>query len=194
MRQYDPNVEYSEVYGNTIDWDKDPFVKYDSLYKETVDWAKDPMVQPQNQNKYFFSDGKTYYEQICKMLKLMSAFKESFSYIYENEEELHTAWESFVNNISASATEGEEPDVTVTWENDSVNFQFTLVPGRDGTDGVGITSISFNNDYTMTITLSNGDSYTSQSLRGAQGETGQTGPQGPEGRLIQPVPQVMPTR
>ena len=181
MRQYDPNVEYSKVYGNTIDWDKDPFVKYDSLYKETVDWAKDPMVQPQNQNKYFFSDGKTYYEQICKMLKLMSAFKESFSYIYENEEELHTAWESFINNISASATEGEEPDVTVTWENDSVNFQFTLVPGRDGTDGVGITSISFNNDYTMTITLSNGDSYTSQSLRGAQGETGQTGPQGPEG-------------
>lgn len=60
-------------------------------------------------------------------------------------------------------------------------------PGLDGDDGVGIASITFNNDYTMTIVLTDGASYTSASLRGAQGEQGiqgiqgETGPQGIQG-------------
>lgn len=174
MNRYDP-IQTTE---NVIDWDKDPFIKYQDLFKDTIDWAKDPMSHPANQNKYFYSDGKTYYEQICKMLKLMSAFKESFAYIYENEEELHSAWENFVDNLSASAQYGEEVGVTLTWTEDSVNFDFTI-PG--GEDGVGIQSIVFNLDYTMTITLTDGTVYNSPSLRGPQGETGATGAQGPQG-------------
>ena len=57
----------------------DPFVKYADVYGDIINWEKDPMNKPQNQNKYFFSDGKTYYEQICKMLRLMSVFKEAFN-------------------------------------------------------------------------------------------------------------------
>lgn len=174
MNRYDP-IQITE---NVIDWDKDPFIKYQDLFKDTIDWAKDPMSHPTNQNKYFYSDGKTYYEQICKMLKLMSAFKESFAYIYENEEELHSAWENFVDNLSASAQYGEEVGVTLTWTEDSVNFDFTIPGGRDGT---GIQSIVFNADYTMTITLTDGTVYNSPSLRGPQGETGATGAQGPQG-------------
>lgn len=174
MNRYDP-IQTTE---NVIDWDKDPFIKYQDLFKDTIDWAKDPMSHPTNQNKYFYSDGKTYYEQICKMLKLMSAFKESFAYIYENEEELHSAWENFVDNLSASAEYGEEVGVTLTWTEDSVNFDFTI-PG--GADGVGIQSIVFNQDYSMTITLTDGTVYNSPSLRGPQGETGATGAQGPQG-------------
>lgn len=168
----------------------DPFVKYADVYGDVINWEKDPMNYPKNQNKYFFSDGKTYYEQICKMLRLMSVFKEAFNQIYDNEDEISGAWESFVENLSATAVSGSEPGVTLTWTDDSVNFEFTLVPGRDGangtdgrdgTDGVGISSISFNSDYTMTITLTNGSVYTSESLRGPIGETGATGPQGEKG-------------
>lgn len=47
--------------------------------------------------------------------------------------------------------------------------------GVDGVDGVGISSIVFNADNTMTITLTNGNSYTSESLKGNTGDTGATG-------------------
>ena len=160
----------------------DPFVKYADVYGDIINWEKDPMNKPQNQNKYFFSDGKTYYEQICKMLRLMSVFKEAFNQIYSNEDEISEAWENFVNNLSASVVEGSEPDVTLTWTDDSVNFEFTMVPGAQGEQGVGITSISFNSDYTMTITLSDGNTYTSMSLKG---ETGPQGPQGETGSGLQ---------
>lgn len=160
----------------------DPFVKYADVYGDIINWEKDPMNKPQNQNKYFFSDGKTYYEQICKMLRLMSVFKEAFNQIYSNEDEISEAWENFVNNLSASVVEGSEPDVTLTWTDDSVNFEFTMVPGVPGEQGVGITSISFNLDYTMTITLSDGNTYTSMSLKG---ETGPQGPQGETGSGLQ---------
>lgn len=160
----------------------DPFVKYADVYGDIINWEKDPMNKPQNQNKYFFSDGKTYYEQICKMLRLMSVFKEAFNQIYNNEDEISEAWENFVNNLSASVVEGNEPDVTLTWTDDSVNFEFTMVPGVPGEQGVGITSISFNSDYTMTITLSDGNTYTSMSLKG---ETGPQGPQGETGSGLQ---------
>lgn len=160
----------------------DPFVKYADVYGDIINWEKDPMNKPQNQNKYFFSDGKTYYEQICKMLRLMSVFKEAFNQIYTNEDEISEAWENFVNNLSASVVEGSEPDVTLTWTDDSVNFEFTMVPGLPGEQGVGITSISFNSDYTMTITLSDGNTYTSMSLKG---ETGPQGPQGETGSGLQ---------
>ena len=160
----------------------DPFAKYADVYGDIINWEKDPMNKPQNQNKYFFSDGKTYYEQICKMLRLMSVFKEAFNQIYNNEDEISEAWENFVNNLSASVVEGSEPDVTLTWTDDSVNFEFTMVPGVPGEQGVGITSISFNSDYTMTITLSDGNTYTSMSLKG---ETGPQGPQGETGSGLQ---------
>ena len=156
----------------------DPFVKYSDIYGDVINWEKDPMNKPHNQNKYFFSDGKTYYEQICKMLKLMSVFKDAFNQIYDNEDEISSAWENFVGNLSATAISGEEAGVELTWTDTSVNFAFTI-PG--GEDGVGISSITFNSDYTMTITLTNGQTYTSTSLRGPQGEPGVQGEQGPQG-------------
>ena len=161
----------------------DPFVKYADVYGDVINWEKDPMNKPQNQNKYFFSDGKTYYEQICKMLRLMSVFKQAFNQIYDNEDEIHSAWENFVDNLSATAVYGEEVGVNLTWTDTSVNFAFTI-PG--GQDGVGIQSITFNSDYTMTITLTDESTYTSTSLRGAQGEQGIQGVQGPAGPQGEP--------
>lgn len=45
----------------------------------------------------------------------------------------------------------------------------------DGTDGVGISGAVLNADYTLTLTFTDGSSYTTPSIRGAQGQPGQTG-------------------
>lgn len=160
----------------------DPFADNPGLFNEIINWSHDPMNKPQNQNKYFFSDGKTYYEQICKMLKLMAVFKDAFNQIYDNEDEIHEAWENFVENLSATATAGDEASVTLTWTDESVQFEFVMPKGQKGDkgdqgdpgqDGVSISNIAFNADYTMTITLSNGNTYTSPSLKGEKGDTGE---------------------
>ena len=44
----------------------------------------------------------------------------------------------------------------------------------EGEDGVGITGAQLNADYTLTLTFSDGTSYTTPSIRGAQGEPGPT--------------------
>ena len=164
----------------------DPFVKYADVYGDIINWEKDPMNRPQNQNKYFFSDGKTYYEQLLRIMRLVSVFKDAFNQIYNNEDEISTAWENFVNNLSATAVPGEDPSVELVWTDDSVQFNFTMpqgLPGPAGPQGVSISSITFNQDYSMTITLSNGQTYTSSSLRG---------PEGPEGSGLE-ILDVYPT-
>lgn len=42
-------------------------------------------------------------------------------------------------------------------------------------DGVGIENIVYNNDYTITINLTDGTSYTTNSIRGEKGDKGDTG-------------------
>jgi hypothetical protein len=50
-----------------------------------------------------------------------------------------------------------------------------------GTDGVGIQSITDNNNGTFTILLTNGTTWTSEDLTGPQGATGSTGAAGTNG-------------
>jgi len=47
--------------------------------------------------------------------------------------------------------------------------------GDKGDTGVGIVSTVLNADYTLTITLSDGTTYTSPSIRGEKGEKGDKG-------------------
>lgn len=56
--------------------------------------------------------------------------------------------------------------------------------GNTGATGNGISSVLLNQDYTLTISFTDGTSYTTGSIRGAQGqqgEKGDTGSQGPQG-------------
>lgn len=53
--------------------------------------------------------------------------------------------------------------------------------GIKGDTGNGIASTALNNDYTLTITYTDGTTYTTPSIRGAKGETGDTGPTGATG-------------
>ena len=48
----------------------------------------------------------------------------------------------------------------------------------DGEDGVGIASVTLNDDYTLTITYTDGNGYTTSSIRGAQGAQGAPGQDG----------------
>lgn len=57
----------------------------------------------------------------------------------------------------------------------------TGATGDTGAAGVGIANIVLNSNYTLTITLTDGTSYTTTSIRGAQGEQGIQGIQGETG-------------
>lgn len=66
--------------------------------------------------------------------------------------------------------------VSVTTESDHKNMSFAFhnlkgVQGEPGDTGVGISSVVLNADYTLTITLTNGTSYTTTSIRGEVGAT-----------------------
>ena len=84
------NIEdFDELFESVSDEPRyNPFEEMDALYQAIVDWKKDPLVKPDNQNKYFFSDGKTYYEQICKILKILSTFDTAFNTIYADIDDL----------------------------------------------------------------------------------------------------------
>ena len=53
--------------------------------------------------------------------------------------------------------------------------------GDQGPQGVGIANAVLNDDYTLTITLTDGTTFKTPSIRGAQGPQGEIGPQGPQG-------------
>ena len=53
--------------------------------------------------------------------------------------------------------------------------------GLKGDTGNGIASVALNEDYTLTITMTDGTSYTTASIRGEQGEQGVQGEQGIQG-------------
>ena len=63
--------------------------------------------------------------------------------------------------------------VSVTTESDhkKMSFAFHNLKGMQGDTGVGISSVVLNADYTLTITLTNGTSYTTSSIRGDVGAT-----------------------
>ena len=53
--------------------------------------------------------------------------------------------------------------------------------GRQGDTGVGIASVELNDNYTLTVTCTDGSSYTTGSIRGEPGQEGQQGQQGNPG-------------
>lgn len=65
-----------------------------------------------------------------------------------------------------------EPEKTPKW---SYIGDLSGAQGIKGETGTGIDSISLNADYTLTIYLDDGNSYTTASIRGAQGQQGEQG-------------------
>ena len=72
-----------------------------------------------------------------------------------------------IQSVALVSTVGLTKTYRITYTNDD-HFDFNVQ------DGKGIQSIVQNADYTLTVTYTDGTSWTSDSIRGAKGETGAT--------------------
>lgn len=78
-------------------------------------------------------------------------------------------------------------DATARYEN---GVLYLGIPqGIQGETGNGIASVRLNADYTLTISMTDGTSYTTASIRGEKGEKGDTGERGPIGPQGETGPQ-----
>ena len=68
-------------------------------------------------------------------------------------------------------TPSVEVEVTTESDHKNMSFAFHNLKGVQGDIGVGISSVVLNADYTLTINLTNGASYTTTSIRGEVGAT-----------------------
>ena len=133
----------------------DPFEKLSDLYDSIVDWENDPLIKPENQNKYFFSDGKTYYEQLCKILKLLSTFKNGFDQIYDNLDELE-------QQITESGVTKEELNEAIDNLHTLISSEIALVESSLSSDINDVESSV--TDVTARVTASEEDISSLQTL------------------------------
>ena len=82
-------------------------------------------------------------------------------------------WESWIEQVVAAGQHAPTIIDGIWWAWDTVNEEYvnTGVP-TTGADGRGIQSTVLNDDYTLTITYTDGNSVTTASIRGEQGEPG----------------------
>lgn len=83
-------------------------------------------------------------------------------------------WDAFTTSVDATAQSGSVAGVEVIGSlKEGLTFKFTLPKGDKGdtgNTGNGIDSVLFNPNYSLTLNFTDGTSYTTPSLRGAQGE------------------------
>ena len=94
-----------------------------SLLKDIDSFVNNPDFSPENQNKWFFSNGLSYYEQLCEILKTLTYFSESFENVYENEKALADAYDGIT--VDVSTIKEQISDITVKVE-DELNRIITL--------------------------------------------------------------------
>ena len=78
-------------------------------------------------------------------------------------------------DVEISVKSNTETEYILTFRVGDKIFDTPNLIGSDGTigdDGVGISSVTLNEDYTLTITLDNGKNFTTSSIRGEKGEKG----------------------
>lgn len=96
-------------------------------------------------------------DNVLKKSKIISTFVKR-SLTPQEEEEIKSALELILEAIPTNV------DRALAEAKESGEF-----------DGVGITDITFNSDYTLTLTMTDGTEYTTDPIRGEKGEKGDTG-------------------
>lgn len=98
----------------------------------------------------------------------------NLNWIVKNMKQLLEDWDAFTTNVDATAQSGSSAGVEVIGSlKEGLTFKFTLPKGDRGDTGEagnGIDTVLFNPNYSLTFNFTNGTSYTTPSLRGAQGE------------------------
>lgn len=91
-----------------------------------------------------------------------------------------------IASIEKTGTSGLVDTYTITYDDEDTET-FTVTNGHDGAQGDtgnGISSAVLNDDYTLTLNFTNGQSYTTGSIRGEQGTQGIQGQTGATGNGI----------
>ena len=98
----------------------------------------------------------------------------NLNWLVDQMKSLLDEWDAFTTSVDATAQSGSVAGVEVIGSlKEGLTFKFTLPKGDKGdmgNTGNGISSVTFNPNYSLTFNFTDGTSYTTPSLRGAQGE------------------------
>ena len=88
-----------------------------SLLADIEDWMNNPKFQPQEQNKWFFGEGLSYYTQLCEVVKVLTYLQEHFKVVIANEKSLEQAYnevKDLPNQFNALSTKVDDLTNTVS--------------------------------------------------------------------------------
>lgn len=98
----------------------------------------------------------------------------NLNWLIDQMKNLLNEWDAFTTSVDATAQSGSTAGVEVIGSlKEGLTFKFTLPKGdkgNTGNTGNGISSVTYNPNYSLTFNFTDGTSYTTPSLRGAQGE------------------------
>lgn len=115
-----------------------------SLLADIEDWMNNPKFQPQEQNKWFFGEGLSYYTQLCEVVKVLTYLQENFKVVIANEKSLEQAYnevkdlpsqftvlsnkvDDLTNTVSDLPTRVQELETKVTKLISDVSSQLTRI-------------------------------------------------------------------
>lgn len=87
-----------------------------NLLVDIEDWMNNPKFQPQEQNKWFFGEGLSYYTQLCEVVKVLTYLQENFKIVIANEKSLEQAYnevKDLPNQVNALSTKVDDLTNTV---------------------------------------------------------------------------------
>ena len=130
------------------------------------------------------SDGQTRYTINIPVQKRPKAESKEPTQVEQNViDQLISSLEQKVDEISTATEQAKDTflkypkivdDYWYAYDIQTKNWINTEIKAL-GEDGIGIRDVSFNNDYTLTITFTDGSVFTTESLRGEKGQKGDTG-------------------
>lgn len=115
---------------------------------------------------------------INEITALLHAIEEQAEQVADNARAVEQAMDAWTSMTAEAETLPAGSEASASYSEGVLSLGIPAgpegAPGQDGQDGVGIASVQLNSDYTLTITLTDGRTYTTTSIRGEQGETGLT--------------------
>lgn len=85
----------------------------ESLTNDVEEFFKNPNFSPKRQNKYFFSEGTSYYKQLLEVSRVIKLLQTSLANIYDNQNVLQEEYESLdVAELTGLKTKVEDLETT----------------------------------------------------------------------------------